>query len=171
MDTWLRRLRGSLGMGLTWGIAGAILGGLMEVFVDPNGAIADIWPAVLGLPAFVCGSGFSLVLAIAGRSRRFDELSLGRFALWGAMGGFAVGMIPAAMHTLGVITLSGPGENLALTTLITSGSLAVMSAAAAAGTLKLARMSEDHALMESSEEIAEVGLTREESRELLGSGV
>lgn len=143
----------------------------MEIFVDPNGAIADIWPAVIGLPAFICGSGFSLVLAIAGRSRRFDQLSIGRFALWGAMGGFAVGMIPALMHTLGVITLNSPGENLALTTLITSGSLAAMSAAAAAGTLQLARMSEDRALLDSADEVADVGLTAEERRELLGSEV
>jgi hypothetical protein len=66
-------------MGLTWGFAGALLGFLME-FVDPNGEIADIWPAVFAYPAFLGGVLFSMVLGVAARHRRFDELSILRVA-------------------------------------------------------------------------------------------
>jgi hypothetical protein len=74
-------------MGLTWAAAWGFVGFLIEAFVDPHGRIADIWPAVLGFPAFFGGVFFSIVLGIAARGRRFDELSLPRFAAWGALAG------------------------------------------------------------------------------------
>jgi hypothetical protein len=52
-------------MGLTWFVGWAGVGFLMEIF-DPNGQIADIWPAVLGIPGFFGGEVFSVVLRVSG---------------------------------------------------------------------------------------------------------
>ena len=47
---------------------------------------------------------------------------------------------------------------------------AVAGAGSAAGSLALARRTEDRELLETSEEVAEVGLSERETRELLGGG-
>lgn len=95
MKHWLRRLRGAVMVGVTWALAWGILGGgIMEAIVDPHGRIADIWPAVLGIPGFFGGIVFSVVLSIAERRRRFEELSLIRFGALGAVAGALLG-IPA----------------------------------------------------------------------------
>lgn len=166
MRKWLRRVRGAIGMGLTWGIAGALLGFLME-FVDPNGEIADIWPAVFAYPAFFGGVLFSVVLGIAARHRRFDELSMPRFAAWGALGGLLVSLIPAAMVGLGLAT---PNISIWTITAVLVGPLTIGSAVAAAGSLALARMAEDRKPLEASEELRDIGLTDDEKRKRLGRG-
>jgi hypothetical protein len=95
MNHWLRRIRGAVMVGITWALAwGIIGGGIMEAIVDPHGRIADIWPVVLGIPGFFGGIVFSVVLSIAERHRRFEELSLSRFAALGAVAGALLG-IPA----------------------------------------------------------------------------
>ena len=108
MRGWLRRIRGALGMGLTWGVAGFLAGIGIElihnVWPNPFGSMVDIWPAALGYPAFFGGVAFSSVLGIVGRRRRFDELSHPRFAVLGAVGGLAVSLIPAAMVAMGLAT-------------------------------------------------------------------
>jgi hypothetical protein len=83
MRQWLRRIRGAFMVGLTWAIAWGLGGGaVMEVIVDPDGRIADIWP-------------------IAERRRRFDELSLPRFGAWGAAAGAGLGLLGVALFGLG----------------------------------------------------------------------
>ena len=47
---------------------------------------------------------------------------------------------------------------------------AVAGAGSAAGSLALARRAEDRELLETSEDVAEVGLSEGEARELLGGG-
>ena len=42
-----------------------------------------------GVMGFIGGVAFSLVLGIAEGRRRFDQMSLPRFAAWGAGGGFS----------------------------------------------------------------------------------
>ncbi len=164
MKDWLRRLRGALGMGLTWGVAGALLGMVMEV-LDSQGQIADIWPAVLAVPAFFGGVLFSAVLAVAGRRRRFDELSIPRFAAWGAVGGALLSLVPVGMAAVGLVTLDVPAWRL---TAALIGPLTLGSASAAAGSLALARTAEDRDLLEAGERVAEVGLTEAEAQELWG---
>ncbi len=84
MKTLLRRLRGALGMGLTWALGWAVVGGaVMEGIVDPDGRILDMWPQTLAIPGFLGGVVFAFLLWIAEGRRRFDELSLPRFGLWG----------------------------------------------------------------------------------------
>jgi len=125
MMTWLRRIRGAAGVGITWAIGWAGVGFLIELFVDPHGRIADIWPMVLGIPGFFGGAIFAVVLGMAEARRRFEELSLPRFGAWGAMTGALLGVVGAVW-----IGLSG----------ILIIPLTLLGAASATGSLALARM-------------------------------
>ncbi len=169
MKKWLRRIRGAIGMGLTWGITGFLAGMVIElihnIWPNPIGSAVDIWPAALAYPGFLGGVTFSAVLGIAGRSRRFDELSLPRFAAWGAVGGLLVSLIPAAMMALGLGSSSIPAWQI---TAALAGPFAIGGAIAASGSLALARLADDRELLDASRDVAEVGLTEKEARQLLG---
>lgn len=171
MRTWPRRIRGALGMGLTWALAGFLAGMGIElihnIWPNPVGSAVDIWPAALAYPGFFGGVAFSTVLGIAGRRRRFDELSLPGVAAWGAVGGLLVSLIPAAMVAIGLAT---PNVPLWRITVALLGPFTVGGAIAASGSLALARMAEDRELLHGGRDVADVGLTEEEERELLGSG-
>lgn len=171
MKKWLRRVRGAIGMGLTWAVGGALVGFGIElvhnIWPNPLGSLLDIWPAALAYPAFVGGLVFSTVLGIAGRRRRFDELSIPRFAAWGAVGGLVVSLLPGAMAATGLVTLN---VSLWQLTAALVGPLTLGSATAAAGSLALARMAEDQELVDAGRNADDVGLSNEEARELLGEG-
>src|SRR4030095_13985017 len=76
MNRLLRRLRGSIGIGLTWSAGWALLGALLTAVlrvlrpedVDP-GENELIAAAVFGMAGFLCGAAFGVVLAIAERRR------------------------------------------------------------------------------------------------------
>lgn len=152
-------------MGLTWGLAGALLGFGME-FVDPNGEIADIWPAIFAYPAFLGGVLFSVVLGIAGRHRRFEDLSMPLMAGWGALGGLLVSLIPASMVGVG---LASANVSIWKITAALVVPLTLGSALAAAGSLALARRAEGRQLPADAS-LADLGLTDDEKRTLLGDG-
>ena len=66
----------------------------------------------------LAGATFSSVLGIAERRRTFEEMSLPRFAFWGAVGGLLLSMLlllggteslSASALTSSVITLLGMG--------------------------------------------------------------
>lgn len=126
MKHWLRRIRGAIVVGLTWAVGWALVGFLvMETFVDPHGRIADIWPMVLGIPGFFGGVIFSVVLGFAEGRRQFEDLSLPRFGVWGAVTGALLGVAGvAAIGISGLIIVP----------------LTLLGAASAAGSLALARM-------------------------------
>ncbi len=92
MKRWLRRIRGAVGMGLTWAVGWALFGvliGIASLLLPglPWDLFFEVFDAplpALAVRGFVGGAFFSTVLGIAGRRRRFDELSLPRFAAWGA---------------------------------------------------------------------------------------
>ena len=68
MKTWLRRIRGAVGMGLAWAAAwfGAGIGLLLVVGLDA----ADVpFPLFFGLLGFLAGAIFSGVLGGSGASR------------------------------------------------------------------------------------------------------
>jgi hypothetical protein len=161
MKSSLRGIRGALGMGVTWFLVWAVVGFLME-FVDPNGQIADIWPMVLGIPGFFGGVVFSAVLGIAARRRRFDELSIPRFAALGAGAGLLLGVIP--------FFIGSPSESLWRVVPIAFGTTTALCAVSAAATLALARMADDRELLAASDDVAEVGLSEGEARKLFGGG-
>ncbi len=135
MTKWLRRIRGAIGMGLTWAVAwfGAGLMLLLVVGVDA----ADVpFPLFFGLLGFLAGATFSGVLGILGRRRRFDQMSLPSFAGWGALGGLLLSGV--------LVVAAGPdGEFLVLGPVF-----ALAGAISAAGTLTLARRAEDRELLD-----------------------
>ena len=169
MNKWLRRIRGAVGMGLTWAAGWALVGVLiglswslglpMEWFIE----VFDAPLPALAIPGFFGGAVFSTVLGIAGRRRRFDELSLPRFGTWGAVGGLLLGLPPSlAALSAGTVSVAAAA--------VVIGPLTLLSAVSASGSLALARMAEDRALLDASEDVGEVGLTEDEARELLGGG-
>jgi hypothetical protein len=108
----------------------------------------------LAIPGFAGGALFSVVLAIAGRRRRFAELSLPRFTLWGAVGGLLLACVPAAMVAAGFASVEGGRWSVWQITAAISGPFAVLGALSAAATLKLARLGERRESVEASEEVA-----------------
>ncbi len=154
-------------MGLIWAAGWALVGGLiglswslglpMEWFVE----VFDAPLAALAVPGFFGGAVFSMVLGIAGRRRRFDELSLPRFGAWGAVGGLLLGLFPS------FVAVSSGGASVAAAAVVV-GTLTLLSAVSASSSLALARMAEDRELLDASAEVAEVGLTGGEAQELLG---
>ena len=167
MKTWLQRIRGALGIGLTWAVGWAPVGavtGLITgvVFGLPLGGIAFNYAGMFGVLGFMGGTMFSTLLRLAEGRRRFDELSLPRFAVWGAAGGLSLGTLAVS---LGVVGLGGVTP-LTVAVVVAAG---LLGGGSATGSLLLARKADDHDLLAAGEEAADVGLTETERRELLGS--
>jgi hypothetical protein len=161
MKKWLRRIRGALGMGLVWGLAwfGAGMALMLTLLLTTGSTGADVpYPLGFGALGFVAGVTFSGVLGVLGGRRRFDQMSLSRFAGWGAAGGFLL--------AIGFTSLVALVEDPAfLWNLVVLGPVfAVAGASSGAGVLALARRAEDRELLEASAEVAEVGLSEEETK-------
>ena len=159
MKRWLKRIRGAVGMGLAWAAVwagvGVIVGVVTTVF-GPYPASEIIEGAAAGvILGFVAGATFSTVLGITEGRRRFDEMSLWRFASWGALG---------TLLLLGLMATTGP---LVEASIVRYGVLALLGAGSAAGSLALARRADDRELLEHGADVADIGLTEEEKRELL----
>ena len=154
MNQWQRRIRGAIGMGLTWAAAWALAGVLIGVASNllpglPWDAFFKVFDAplpALAIPGFCGGVLFSLVLGIAGRRRRFDELSLPRFAAWGAVGGLLLSLVPAALVAVGLATIAPHGAGVWQLTAVIVAPLTLLSAVSATGSLMLARTAERRAL-------------------------
>jgi len=166
MKKWLRRIRGAIMMGLTWAAGWTLFGmlgvGVFYTLFPRVPDFFDVWIPVFAYPGFFCGMLFSTVLGIAGRRRRFDELSLPRFAAWGAVGGLLLSLVPAAMVAVG---LASANVDLWLFTAVIGGPLTLLSAGSAVGSLVLARRAEERELPDASADGAEVGLTEGEAQE------
>jgi hypothetical protein len=131
----LRLLRGAIGMGVTWALAWFSAGMILVLIVEPVGDDVPL-PIVFGMLGFMSGVTFSGVLKLVAGRRRFDELSLGPFAGWGAVGGLLLWGVLAAT--------AGPGgEPLILLPVFASA-----GAGSAAGTLLLARRAEAPRLLD-----------------------
>ena len=155
MTGWLRGIRGAIGMGLTWAIGWAGVGLLIGVtsklfpglpWWDAFFRVFDAPLPALALPGFFGGVLFSTVLRIAGRDRRFDELSLPRFTAWGAAGGILLSLLPAAMVAIGLASTEGSSRGIWEFTAAIIAPLTILGAGSAAGTLLLARRAEDRRL-------------------------
>ena len=166
MKPWLRRIRGAVGMGLTWAAAWALAGVLIGVTSRllpglPWNYFFEVFDAplpALAIPGFIGGVLFSALLGMAERHRRFDELSVLRFGAWGALGGLLLSLVPAALVALGLATMARPDALWQLTAII-SGPLILLSAASASGSLLLARRAEAQALSKPSEKLIDRGHT------------
>ena len=149
-------------MGPTWAVVWAPVAVLIGMIVDPDGSMDEMWPAIGAYPGFLSGVIFSAVLAIAARRRRLDELSLSHVGAWGALAGFLLGMFP---FVVGEPTSERP---LWLLGVVFVGSTTLLGAVSAAGSLAIARRSQERELLDASADVAEVGLTEREAQELLG---
>jgi hypothetical protein len=136
MKKWLRRIRAAVTMGLLWAVPWAIVAVLIGWVVDPNESMDEMWFLIGAYPGFLGGVLFSIVLSIAERRRRLDDLSVRRFGAWGALAGLVIGVLPFLLGT------PAPGIEVARLATVVIGSFTVMSAASAAGSLALARMGE-----------------------------
>ena len=154
-------------MGLTW--AAAWFGGgmimLLGLLLLTGSTGADVpYPLAFGAFGFVAGVTFSGVLSLSEGRRRFDQMSLPRFAAWGAAGGFL-------LATGFVVTVALVESPAFLSNLLVLGPVfGAVGAGSAAGSWLLARRAEDRELLEASEQVAEVGLSADERRELLRGG-
>ena len=175
MTKWLRRIRAAVGVGLTWSVLW-VLGGLVIGIASkllpglPWGWFFDVFDAplpALAMPGFVGGVLFSVVLGVAGRRRRFRDLSVPRFAAWGAVGGFLLTLFPFALAAVGLATLDGNPMRLFVAI---SGPVTLLSAASAAASLLLARRAERGARAEPDDDPVEVGRSPRAASELLGAG-
>ena len=125
MKEFLRRLRGIIGMGVTWavGLAGLFtLAGL--VF---GGAFVPGLALTGGFLGLVAGGGFAVIMSITERRKRLRDLSLWRIALWGGIGGAVVA---------GATNLIGGSGGLIWPFV---GSVAVIGAIASTGTVAVAK--------------------------------
>ena len=165
MKKWLRRLRGAIGMGLTWGAAWGVAGTIVMLgFLLNTGSRPDApFPIMFGAAGFVAGVIFSGVLGLVEGHRRFDQMSLPRFAAWGATGGF---LLSATF----VLAVSLAGDPAFLWNLLIVGPLfAIAAAGSAAGSLALARRAHDRELLETTEDVT-TGLSEGEARRVLRNG-
>jgi hypothetical protein len=81
----MKAIGGAFATGIYWFFAAAIVALFIEALIDPHGQIIDVWVAALGIPAFGGGVIFFTLLRIAEGRRRFQEISLVRAAVWGAV--------------------------------------------------------------------------------------
>jgi hypothetical protein len=154
MRKWLRRIRGAIGMGLTWGVAWSVAGTVLAVVTRFK---ADApFPLIFGVLGFIAGVIFSAILALTEGGRRFDQMSLPRFAGWGATGGLLLSAVFAKAASLGW------GDVLAI-----APTFALACAVCASGSLALARRAVGRELPEIRENTAEAELTDHEKRRLL----
>jgi hypothetical protein len=154
MGKWLRRIRGAIGMGLTWGAA---WGGAGFVLAVVTGFKSDApFPLIFGALGFIAGVIFSAFLALTEGRRRFDQMSLPRFAAWGATGGLVLSAVFAKAASLewGDVLLIAP-------------TFAVACAVCASGSLAVARRAVRAELANIRGDIAEAELTELEKRKLL----
>jgi len=100
LKKFFRRVRGLLGVGITWGtLWGGIGAGLGFVLGLVNPALWEIGNPVtlwgLGMAAygFVSGIGFGVLLSLGEGSKLLRELSLKRVAMWGILGSAAVPLL------------------------------------------------------------------------------
>ncbi len=91
MKKWLKRVRGAVGVGLTWAAAwfggGAIFGLVAGIYTAVWGTgtglifgSALFFSVLFAMCGFVGGAAFSVVLSVTEGRRTFDEMSQLRFA-------------------------------------------------------------------------------------------
>ena len=153
MGKWMRRIRGAIGMGLTWGVAWSLVGMVPRWLFGFNTDAP--FPLIFGVLGFIAGVIFSgLVMLTEGR-RGFDQLRLPHFAAWGAVGGFLLSAIFTRAASLGWADA-----------FMIAPTFAIAGAICASGSLALARRAERRELREGRGDTAGVQLTDHQQRKL-----
>jgi peptidoglycan/LPS O-acetylase OafA/YrhL len=157
MRKLLRRIRGAIGMGFTWGAAWAVAGFVLAVV---TGFKADApFPLVFGVFGFMAGVIFSALLALTEGRRRLDQMSLPRFAAWGATGGLLLSVLFATAASFGW------GD-----VLVIAPTFALACAVCASGSLALARRAVRQELPDGRGDTADAELTDHAKRKPLRGG-
>ena len=151
MPRWLKILRGMLGTGLAFAIAGPLvvllIGAFFMVFGNASLESVVMTAARGSAVSFVIGVVFSGILALAARGRLFEKLSLKLFT---ALGG-GVGLLAwTIMGLMGAFKVWTPGDAIVNLILLTG-----VGTGAAAATLLVARKSP--ATLDASEEPLGIG--------------
>ena len=136
MKKLLQRIRGAVGIGLTWAAGWAPIGAVTgwitaALFHFPMGTVITNYAVTFGVLGFIGGTLFSTVLSLADGRRSFNQLSLRRFAMWGALGGLLLGGLSAGAGLL--------GAGLSVLGVVMTGAAALLGAGSAAGMLAIAR--------------------------------
>ena len=139
MDELVKRIRATLGMGLTWAAGWAVIGAVVAVVLgvmglDPPGYAVTLL-GVFGSVGFLSGTTFAALLQLTGRNKSFNDLALPKLAMWGGIGGMLLGALAS------VALLGGPGFQVR--DLLIAATTTVLGACSAAGTLALARRADD----------------------------
>lgn len=159
MITWLRRIRGAIGMGLTWAVGWAVAGvgiGVASILLpflpwDAFFAVFDAPLPALAIPGFFAGVFFSAVLGIAGRGQTIGDFSLRRFAAWGVIGGILLIGFPFALVAIGAASRAGSALGVGQILGAIAGPFVLLSSLSAGATLMLAQRAEERALRATSE--------------------
>lgn len=141
-------------MGVTWAATWAAFGFVPRWILGMQGDLP--FPILFAGLGFIAGITFSVLLALTEGRRRFDQMSLPRFAAWGATSG----VLLAALFLRA--TAFGLGELLAI-----PATFAAASAACAAGSLALARRGARRELLEVPVDAAKADLTNFQEHKLL----
>jgi hypothetical protein len=150
MEKWLRRIRGAIGMGLTWAAIWGAAGSIPRWLFGFNTDVP--FPIVFAVLGFVAGVGFSGLLMLTEGRRGFDQLSTPRFAGWGAVTGLLVSAVFARAASLGAADV-----------LVIAPVFTVACAVCASGSLALAK----RAKMRELPDARGVDLANREKRRLL----
>ena len=154
MGKWLRRIRGAIGIGITWAVAWGLVGSVPRWLFGFNTDAP--FPLIFGVLGFVAGVIFSVILMLTEGRRGFDEMRLSRFAMWGGVGGFLLSAIFTRAASLGW------ADAFAIVP-----TFVVASAICASGSLALARRAGMRELPDASSRGAEGALTDHQKRKLL----
>jgi hypothetical protein len=167
MSNWLQRIRGAVGMGVTWAAGWAPIGALAGIVLHavlPSTSIELGTVVVLNATTFaglgfLGGTIFAAVLRLTEGKQRFDALSVPGFAAWGALGGALLGGIAV---TAG---LWGAGSGLLAVGL--TGAATMLGAGSAVGSLVLARRAGDRDLITVGA-VARLGVPGSEQLQVFG---
>ena len=151
---WMRRIRGAIGMGFIWGAAWAVVGTIPRLILGFNPDAP--FPIIFGMLGFLAGVTFSGLLVLTEGRRRFDQMSLRRFAGWGAMGGLLLAAVFTKMASLDW------GDVLAI-----APTFAAACAVCASGSLALARRAASRELPGVHEDAVGAELTDAAKQKLL----
>ena len=157
MQKWLKRIGGAIGMGVSWAVAWSLVGTVPRWLFGFNTDAP--FPIIFGVLGFIAGFTFSVILTLFERRREFDQLTIPRFATWGALSGVLLAAIFTRIASLGA------GD-----VLVIAPTFAIACAACASGSLALAKRAERRELRDGRDGATQPKLTDRERQKLFSSG-